>query len=243
VTITIHGPALTDDNSLLKNYSNDNRGGREIPDGPGGPSSDLRRLIVRFDLSGLAGETVSGASLQLTKAHSDGTVSNGNIDIYQIFGSNAGWIEGSDIDLSGSADTGLSTWTGAVHGSVNWVNSGGTGNYPGLGNPGDGYSATSLGSFLVDGTEPNDTTIKTINFANATFVQNWIDNPSQNAGMIFIASNFTGTWRPYNSEATTAAFQPILFVTLQDPPVPAPEPSSFLLLGLGALLLRGRHRG
>jgi len=241
-TRTLSGPGVTDDNVIYayptlhtNNYGSADSGAVGVGAGV------LTRSLLRFDLSsvsGLAGKTVTNASLTLTVKGAYHSFANQTVSLYPIFAYNVGWVEGTangvyqhgSSDWEFSADNGDYTsiqWRAVPFGVV----------YAGLGNPGDAYTNVPAATFLASSTDTNTPgTTVTINFADLSFLQNWINNPSQNAGFLIRAPGMESValdafWIWYSSEASNPAFQPVLTVDF------IPEPSVMCLFAAGALLV------
>lgn len=240
--------ASSRDNLLLGPWGADlNQGGSgsiTVGNNAGAPCKSL----LWFDLSSLAaGTTVNSAALRLTMTANTGTDADPTISttahVYPIFASNAGWGEGTKTGSPWppTATAGESSWQYAQFNTVPWKNSVGTGTYQGLGNPGDGYSATSIGEVPVFGHGESYETYVT-NYTqtvtlNAAAIQNWIDNPAQNAGLLIEANVTNVRWDFYSRETANTAYQPML--TLD---VTIPEPGLLALPGLAGLGLLRRRR-
>jgi len=250
VPVEFRGTVQTDDTTLIQNLPNSNFG--EAPDLDVGQFSGVsRRSLLRYSTlaAELAGETVESASLTMTKSsgvNAFGTFASQAIDLYVITPANAGWVEGTG-GAGGSIELGSPTWNNlSHHGAItptNWAGS------PGLA-AGTDYLATSVGSFIVNSADPIGTSY-TVNFADVSFLQDWIDNPSNNGGFFIRwsgAESGNQLFRFFTSSAATESYQPLLSLELAvdlppDPETSAiPEPASGLMLGLGAMGLIGRAR-
>jgi hypothetical protein len=192
-----------------------NNGDNRIAVGGTSTNNDFSVPILRWTLSTVpGGETAStDGTITLTIwPFGDNAPSIGKtVNVYRIKAANAGWLEDQ------------ATWNDRIT-STPW--NGG----PGLGNPGDGYDAAPLSTFSYTGAST-----VSINVPQAT-VNDWIANPSDNAGIILIMQALDGTERFMRFYQNNDSNGPMLaFETV-------PEPGSLLMLSVGGLLIGRRVR-
>jgi hypothetical protein len=197
---------------------------REIFD----PSTDLRvnRVLMRFDLSSLQinlaqGQTITGATLTITSQGYQGfgnkSVAN---SLYRVTAADVAW---ADLQATWQKQTASTPWAGG-NGLIS----------------GTDYVATALDTQNtpnIGGAGPSDGSTMTFTLNDLSFLPGWINNPSTNAGFFIRQPTGTGAFdKFYSSDASTVAFRPLLTITL------VPEPASFGLLSVGALLALRRRR-
>lgn len=185
---------------------------------------NIERAIVHFDLSAYTGTTVTGDVLLRWYAQAVGAGANGQtLAVYQVAATNAGWLT---LDA---------TWNNrAASTTTPWVNAANTGNYPGLGAPGEAYGATPVATLGLVG--PVSGTVLSMNIP-AAVVQGWINNASANAGLLFRFSDETAVAGKYLVfEAANQGYWPNLTFDYV-----VPEPGCLSLLVVGGALLRRRR--
>ncbi|MCD4825183.1 MAG: DNRLRE domain-containing protein [Phycisphaerae bacterium] len=186
-----------------------------------------RHGLLRFtDLHNYSIDTVTGATLRLyLSGKSIGVGGNVTIKVYRLHEDNAGWVEGT----SGYAQSGVSCWRDRVYNTVDWAGS------PGASTSGTDYYATEVGSFAAFTDLSANAWYQAS--VSASTVQAWVDDNSNNAGFILIA---TGTGSDYvrfrSKDYSSGAVSPELVVDY----VPEPATMSLLLLGLPLALRRRR---
>lgn len=201
---------------------------------------NIRRALMRFDLTSLSlapGESVSSASitLNLNAAPVSGPE---EIGVYEVALANVGWVEGTangarqvgsssfNYRITESTDPASTTWDGGSNGALE--------GWPGSVTPMDTVTINTGTTLGTDFTFDLDTLL----------VEDWINNPSNNAGVVFSptagppnSNNYLASFDA--SEDGTIAVRPIFEVTV------VPEPSSAgLLAGIAALafVLSGSRR-
>lgn len=195
-----------------------------------GSGSDLRRPILRFDVSSLPGNAIiTSATLTLRESFLGPSSGNFTFSVYQIANANAGWIEGTGAYTL--AATGESTWNNKAHPSTPWAGS------AGLSTAVTDYIAAAVGSGSFT---RNDNVENSINISlPTTLIDYW--RTTANAGLL-IRSDVEATLLQHNQgfasgENATALFRPTLTVEF------IPEPSAAMLVGLGVVFLaRVRNR-
>ena len=153
--------------------------------------------ILRFDLSSLApGSTISSATLTLTGTSGAGA---GTYNLYPFYATNADWVE--------NQATHVIRKTGG-----NWLNSSGGSLSAFDASPYPYNTGTLLGSYSLTGSESAGAT-KTITFppAGIAAIQDWVYNPSHNAGFALIgAPNGNPAWTIASSEYGNDTYRPTL---------------------------------
>jgi hypothetical protein len=239
--VTSGGPTYTvgntNDNMLNEDKPNANWGGF-ISNYVGKQSNtDSWRSVIRFsDLDNYISstETVQKVTLGFVQFGANAQQAATIVDIYAITAANADWVEGTG-DTGGA---GVSSWNDRAT-STPWAGGGGLGDDPGDG----GYGPTLLGSYSFPDIAANDRVSRTIDLnssANAV-VENWIDNPSQNAGFLLrVRTEATlGQFVVLDSRnMATVNNRPGLIVET------IPEPATWVLLaaGLTTLIVFRRRR-
>jgi hypothetical protein len=215
----------------------------------GGLNGAYGRAVLRWDLSSLAGKgTVSGATAKLTfepVVRAEGTATAPDpftYNLYRLTSANAQWT-----------DAGVGNTQQRLGPSVPWAGS------AGASTPGVDYFTTPVAQATITG--GNDTTKKvlTFTFTDTSFLQDWVDNPANNAGFLLKSealetaggypNNANGgyaqgtlfpddvTTAPGRYPGAVAADRPILEVTYQ-----VPEPASAISLLAGSFMLIARRR-
>jgi len=189
-------------------------------------------ILYDFDLSALAGQTVTGdATLTLGSSaagSNDGSAAD-QVSVSAIFDDNAGWLEGTGTILAGDNQTngGAASFLNRVQfnddpgpaggTTLQWLDDSGT------------PVANLLGAIgpALD-TQNGSITGYTFTIAQAT-VQDWIDNGF--AGVVISAADIDGSGSRFQvATSSNLSFDAV------------PEPSSLALLGLGGLCVLRRRR-
>lgn len=209
-----------------------------------------RRAIIKFDISGLAGQytTIDSVTLRLTASGNVG--GSQTINVFRLTDANANWAEGSGSGGAayGPEDAGGSTWAYKIQGTypnefsgTTWAGGGTTGSANGgAGVAGVDYINSSLASFIYNTT--NGASGQTVDFVfnDVSFINQWITGI--NAGLILrqsVENTATQQLIGFNSrEATTQSLRPQLIVNF----TPTPEPGSSFLIACGLAVWIGRMR-
>ena len=208
------------DPSSDKNYNDEGSfriKAADDPDFNGSPEQLYRKGYLRFDLSSFNGEEFTDARLELTAFSANST--SKTFAIYAINDADAG---DNDQDLGGYDPDGI-TWNNApANDNINDDND-------------ILANATLLGTF--NGNAPNATAI----FDDQALLDLLNADTDGMVTLIItslgISSDFTSTvYQFYSSETSNADYFPRLVVSI------VPEPSTFALLGLGAMALIRRRR-
>jgi hypothetical protein len=217
-------------------YSGGNYGGADFMYANQTVTWEERRALIRFDLSALTGKnlTVNSVTMKLAEI-TNASPDNVTVYFYPITAANAAWQQGTSTDITHPANPGEATWDHLAAPSTNWAGS------AGLSTPGTDYvnTAAATGTY-----KPTDATGTIVSFTLPTsLVQSWIDNPSDNAGLLLLTNNDStnGYYRfaEYGtSENATPEMRPQLVLDVSG----VPEPASLFLLAAAPLMLLRRRR-
>jgi hypothetical protein len=191
-------------------------------------ASALNTSLLRFDLSSLAGASISNVTLDLylTATASSGTT---YVGAYALSSANYGWVEGTG---NGTSVAGASTYNEMLSGSTVWPggqNGATTGTY------GSGYlvykgftTSTAINAYY------------TFNIYNSGVASEWLTHGSAEILLETITSNSARV--DFASSEAGLSFAPILSVTYT---VPEPGTGALvllsMLLGVFAYRWRGAH--
>jgi hypothetical protein len=254
--IALGAPARADDLVIVAGQdtsiyedqvSNSNGGGMTLFSGQTsgivGPTA-LRRALLLFDVAGgiPAGATINSVMVQLRQDRpGQGETQARTFTLHRLLASWGEGTAGTGTIVGGegfpTAPDGTSaTWSHRFFNTIPWTT------------PGGDFNALASGTLLA----PNAfgvtiTSASTPGLVND--VQSWLDNPANNFGWALLGEEMESTTtvrRFFSREATDPAFRPQILVnfTPAGGGVAIPEPSTLMLLGLGALgLLAYARRG
>jgi hypothetical protein len=233
----VNGYAGTSDNQMYSSAGIDYKNNGAAPSFQIGVTSNgvsERRVILRFDVSSLAGkyESIQSARLELTGTGTD--FSDVVISLYQIADANAGWNEGTG-NFS-NALPGESTWRFKAEGPVGtripWA-----GDW-GLSVEGTDYLAPALDSVTFNKSDVNGM-IYTFDLT-PELIEHWVTGT--NAGLLLIRNDlsYDGVAQFWSSEYTgNLSYRPRLVIEYTSVPEPV---SASLLLATGAAVGFRRRR-
>lgn len=249
---------LADDWTSWGNY---NTGGKNTTWIGTNTYSSAKRNITRFSgLEVLAGKTVVSAYIRFYSGGASGSTGQDGVSVYSLSADNADWVEGTgNYTIGGVCWAGKDTTTPWVGGG-GAVGSGDSNMEGAWGNPGvyapragkfGGGFDLNLESHYADG---NALALvgwgQSFDIAlTAATVQNWIDAPATNAGIIIkqdmevpgpTGAAYNLKIEMYSSEADNYApdgiYAPELVIEY------VPEPATMMLLGIGGLMALRRRR-
>ena len=149
-------------------------------------SAEERRIILYFDLSNQEGNTITSAKLRLyTKS---GT---GRGVIAKVYPLSRDWEEGTGEGVFFNNNEENATWVQATN-NENWATAGGD------------FIPTSLGTFSTDSIGWTELIL------DATIVQEWVDNPSTNFGILITAEGPIDERVRFHSKEGAASKRPRL---------------------------------
>ncbi|MEA2069383.1 MAG: DNRLRE domain-containing protein, partial [Verrucomicrobiota bacterium] len=160
----------------------------------------LMRFTGLFDLSG---ETVVDATLRLYNYNFVNQTGDVTIDVYEVAAANGDWVEGTAL---GIVQTGSTDWRFKVQNTEEWAG----------GRNGCGVAGTDYVTNLVGRAVSIDTTAEWVEFTlGASVVQNWIDNPTQNHGLLLTAPGAVAGEIGYFRSSESASSGPELVVEVE----------------------------
>ncbi|MCD4825592.1 MAG: DNRLRE domain-containing protein [Phycisphaerae bacterium] len=215
----------TEDNYTYSPTASQNHGGNQticvrIADAAQG---GMRTTLLRFDLTSLAGKTITSAKLKLRAYTTTHTATD--ISLHAIVAANKDWVEGT---TASGTQAGSSCWSHAQYSTSAWAG----------GSNGCGVVGTDCGTAIdTVPTAPASGAVDEWDITDATTIalmNTWITSHDDNAG--FVLKCATG-WAAYrSSEYGTVSARPELEITY------TPEPATMTLLLLGLPLALRRRR-
>ena len=178
--------------------------------------------LMRFtDFSGVSEKMVTNATLRLFNQNHANQTGDVAIEIHELVAANGDWVEGT---VSDAVQTGSSDWRFKIQNTGDWAG----------GRNGAGVAGTDYTTALVGSATAADTTAEWVEFVlDASVVQNWINNPLQNYGLVLTAPGAadgeTALFRSSETTATTTAPQLVLETI--------PEPAALGLIGIACGML------
>lgn len=215
------------DNSMFSESNNSNPV-VDIFVGPtlGNQGAGVRRGLLQFDLSSIpAGMHIDSVTLALTQVRQPINAANFILEIHPL---QASWGEAGVNVGSGKGiapAVGDATWNHRFFSGTNWLSPGG--------DFGPTSATTLVGLF-------NDTYTFATSPGLVADVQNWVNSSGTNFGWLLKDNNeaLTGNARGYASrEDANISNRPTLTVNFS----PVPEPGSFILLGVVAIVALPRR--
>ena len=227
-------------------FGGTNNSGPGIQLGAGHENAGNRthRILIRFDLSSMAGRFLSIDRVALRMYAAQGVISR-TISAYRVSTANSDWVEGNGpLDSGfGPGDIGSSTWQFKIQGTtpgtgIPWASGELPGPQRGLGTAGVDYFAAPIGTIT---TPPYPDHFSDFVFNDVSFINDWVSG--MNGGVLLRQNDETsdGLFGFPSSESASASFRPELIVTY----TPTPEPSVAFSLCSAisiALIARPRHR-
>jgi hypothetical protein len=234
----------TDPNAQLSNAQGDMVVGRTGQDGsgPSTPTISIRRGLVAFNVAGSvpAGATITGVTL--TMRETTGMNGDRQIELHRVL---EDWGEGTSFFNGGQgapAQNDDATWLYTFYNFANPVAS------PTWTTAGGSFSPTVSGSTIVyDSVAPGPIfpTGSSFTWSSASNpqmiadVQNWLDSPTTNFGWLLKIDDESIGQTAKRLASGESATAPLLEITY----VHVPEPSTFVMLTAGCLLMGiVRHR-
>jgi hypothetical protein len=138
--------------------------------------SVVANSLMRFTaLSSLSGHTITNATLRLYNNQiNNSQTADVTVDVYEVAAANSDWVEG---DYLGTTGWDASDWRFKIQNTSEWA-----GGQNGCSIAGTDYKTNRVGRVLaVDASGWVEIKL------NADVVQNWIDNPAQNCGILLTA--------------------------------------------------------
>lgn len=177
---------------------------------------NLANTLLRFDLSSLSGQTVTQATLRLYNSNNAGQTADVTVSAYEVAAANGDWVEGAG---AGAVVTGTSDWRFKIQNTGAWA-----GGQNGCGIAGTDYTTNLVGSAIAVNTTAEWVEIT----LSAGVIQQWIDNPGQNYGLILTAPGAVQGAAAYFNSTEAAINGPQLVLQT------IPEPTTIGMLGIGA---------
>lgn len=184
-TVTLSGTNLVEDTFLR---GDDSAGGTSpannygastslfvgrLPDGTS--NQNLGNILLRFDTTSVSNQMITGATLRLWNQNHANQTADVNIEVHEVASANGDWVEG---DSNNTVESGASCWRFKIQNTVDWA-----GGRNGCGVAGTDYLTNLVGSAIA-----TNTTQEWVEFTLDTdVIQNWVDNPSQNYGLVLTA--------------------------------------------------------
>jgi hypothetical protein len=187
------------------------------------------RALIRFDnILNDPEAVVTGASFTVTVNDSQDTnvTPSGTWSLYALSAANKDWSPAT-ATWNNKNQSGPTPWAGSA----------------GVSSAGTDYLATAIASWAFDNSTMNAGTVATFTFtpAGVALLQDWIDNPSNNAGFLLRLDGAQGQDRNdgvHSSEAALLSDRPLLTINYV-----VPEPGTAgVLMGMVMLAFARRRR-
>ncbi len=198
------------------------------------------RGLIQFDIASNipAGATILSAQLVLwviLQPPADEGQPNMTFDIHRMLSS---WVEGEGVagggpPIGSPALEGETTWNSRQHGLLAWGAPGG--------DAGVDYFATPSTSIFVGSPDVGQTDCNpcgsAISLMLAADVQYWLDNPTQNHGLLIKAQDEIAAWSTKQFMVPESQIDDFPRLTVTYTVEAVPEPSTLAFVGVGTLAL------
>jgi hypothetical protein len=194
--------------------------------GETGPTAELRRGVLAFDIAGSipAGSTITGVSLSMNMSRTP-LDTNRTVELHVLL---ADWGEGTSIAPGEEGDgapatTNDATWRHRFFDTIFWTTQGGDFS----GTVSASQSVGAIGEYVWSSAQM------------VADVQSWLDNPTNNFGWLVLGDESdVATAKRFDTRESTSP--PVLSIEYTPAPTPTPTPGPIQLSAHGRRV-QGRH--